>query len=76
MFVVQPASAIWFGHYWESLGKPLPDGFRYTSNTNTDWLDVEQINARRPHTRKILRRKNSMKHVLVTSLRAVCSASI
>jgi len=45
MFVVQPASALWFGHYWESLGKPLPDGFRYASNTNTDWLDVEQINA-------------------------------
>ncbi len=45
MFVVQPASALWFGHHWENLGKPLPDGFRYASNTNTDWLDVEQINA-------------------------------
>jgi len=45
MFVVQPPSALWFGHTWEKLGKPLPDGFRYASNTNTDWLDVEQINA-------------------------------
>jgi UDP-N-acetylglucosamine 4,6-dehydratase len=45
MFVVQPASALWFGHNWESLGKPLPDGFRYASNTNKEWLDVEQINA-------------------------------
>jgi UDP-N-acetylglucosamine 4,6-dehydratase len=45
MFVVQPASALWFGHHWESLGKLLPDGFRYASNTNTEWLDVEQINA-------------------------------
>ena len=45
MFVVQPPSALWFGHTWEKLGKPLPDGFRYASNTNTEWLDVEQINA-------------------------------
>ncbi len=45
MFVVQPPSALWFGHTWEKLGKPLPDEFRYASNTNTDWLDVEQINA-------------------------------
>ena len=45
MFVVQPASALWFGHHWESLGKPLPDGFRYASNTNAEWLNVEQINA-------------------------------
>ncbi len=45
MFVVQPPSALWFGHTWEKLGKPLPDGFRYASNTNTDWLSVEQINA-------------------------------
>ena len=44
MFVVQPASAMWFGHSWEKLGKPLPDGFRYSSNTNTDWLDVSRIN--------------------------------
>jgi UDP-N-acetylglucosamine 4,6-dehydratase len=45
MFVVQPPSALWFGHTWEKLGNPLPDGFRYASNTNTDWLSVEQINA-------------------------------
>ncbi len=45
MSKVQPPSALWFGHTWEKLGKPLPDGFRYASNTNTDWLSVEQINA-------------------------------
>ncbi|MCA1954619.1 MAG: UDP-N-acetylglucosamine 4,6-dehydratase (inverting) [Anaerolinea sp.] len=43
MFVVQPAEALWFGHAWQQLGRPLPDGFRYASNTNTDWLTVEQI---------------------------------
>jgi UDP-N-acetylglucosamine 4,6-dehydratase len=47
MFVVQPASALagelWFGQAWRERGRPLPDGFRYASNTNEAWLDVEQI---------------------------------
>lgn len=43
MFVVQPASAMWFGRAWEKQGKALPDGFRYSSNTNTDWLDLDRI---------------------------------
>lgn len=44
MFVVQPASALWFGRAWEKQGKALPDGFRYSSNNNTDWLDLNRIN--------------------------------
>jgi UDP-N-acetylglucosamine 4,6-dehydratase len=43
MFVVQPAEAMWFVHDWKSQGKPLPDGFRYASNTNPHWLDLEGI---------------------------------
>jgi UDP-N-acetylglucosamine 4,6-dehydratase len=43
MFVVQPAEALWFGRDWESKGKLLDDDFRYASNTNTEWLTVEQI---------------------------------
>lgn len=43
MFVVQPAEALWFGHAWQDCGQVLPDGFRYASNTNTEWLSVEQI---------------------------------
>jgi UDP-N-acetylglucosamine 4,6-dehydratase len=43
MFVVQPAEALWFGREWEKRGKALPSEFRYASNTNTEWLDVEQI---------------------------------
>jgi len=43
MFVVQPAESPWFVKEWEKVGKPLPDGFRYTSNTNEQWLSVEQI---------------------------------
>lgn len=45
MFIVQPTGTLWFGKEWEKVGKPLPDGFRYASNTNTDWLDLEGVKA-------------------------------
>jgi UDP-N-acetylglucosamine 4,6-dehydratase len=45
MFVVQPTTELWFGHEWQQRGTPLPDGYRYASNTNPQWLDVEQIRA-------------------------------
>ena len=43
MYVVQPAEAMWFGRDWENKGKSIADEFRYASNTNTEWLSVEQI---------------------------------
>jgi len=43
MYVVQPAESLWFGRDWESKGKLLDDGFKYASNTNTDWLNVDAI---------------------------------
>jgi UDP-N-acetylglucosamine 4,6-dehydratase len=43
MFVVQPTTELWFGHDWQLKGKRLPDGFRYASNSNPDWLTKEQI---------------------------------
>jgi UDP-N-acetylglucosamine 4,6-dehydratase len=43
MYVIQPAEAIWFGYSWKDKGKDLPDGFSYTSDANTQWLDVEGI---------------------------------
>lgn len=43
MFVVQPAGELWFGHEWQKVGHSLPEGFRYASNTNDQWLTVEQI---------------------------------
>jgi UDP-N-acetylglucosamine 4,6-dehydratase len=43
MYVVQPAEALWFGHAWSQKGKPIADEFRYASNSNTDWLSVDQI---------------------------------
>lgn len=43
MYVVQPAESLWFGREWENRGRMLEDGFRYASNTNTDWLTVAKI---------------------------------
>jgi UDP-N-acetylglucosamine 4,6-dehydratase len=43
MFVVEPSGALWFGHAWREEGKKLPGGFRYTSDSNEDWLDEVQI---------------------------------
>lgn len=43
MYVVQPAEALWFGREWEEIGKPLPDDYRYASNTNDEWLNIDQI---------------------------------
>ncbi len=43
MYVVQPAVSPWFGYEWESKGKKLPEGFRYASDTNTEWLSVDEI---------------------------------
>ncbi len=42
-YVVQPAQALWFGHTWEQRGEKLPDGYRYASNNNTDWLSIEDL---------------------------------
>jgi len=43
MFVVQPSSALWFGHAWQDKGVLLPDGYRYASETNPQWLTEAQI---------------------------------
>jgi len=43
MYVVQPAESLWFGRDWETKGNLLEDGYRYASNTNTQWLGVEEI---------------------------------
>jgi UDP-N-acetylglucosamine 4,6-dehydratase len=42
MFVIQPAHPWWSnGNFTQ--GKSLPDGFRYSSDTNTQLLTVEQL---------------------------------
>lgn len=42
-FVVEPFGHLWFRHNWEEEGKRVPDGFKYTSDNNSEWLTVEQI---------------------------------
>jgi UDP-N-acetylglucosamine 4,6-dehydratase len=42
-YIVQPAHPWWTDDGFESEGKPLPDGFRYTSDRNADWLTIEQL---------------------------------
>lgn len=42
MFVVQPAHPWWKRDGWEH-GRPLPDGFRYSSDNNPQWLSVPEL---------------------------------
>ncbi|MGA2030838.1 MAG: UDP-N-acetylglucosamine 4,6-dehydratase (inverting) [Thermoguttaceae bacterium] len=41
-FVIQPAYPWWEGDNW-SGGRPLPDGFEYNSNTNDQWMTIEEL---------------------------------
>lgn len=41
-YVVMPHLAGW-GYSAPASGDPVPDGFSYQSNTNEDWLSVQQI---------------------------------
>lgn len=41
-FVIQPEFP-WWSKNFASGGKPLPDGFLYTSDKNTEWLSVKQL---------------------------------
>ncbi len=43
MFVVESQSALWFRYNWSLEGKKVPDGFKYTSNNNSEWYTLEQI---------------------------------
>ncbi|HEY7545695.1 MAG TPA: UDP-N-acetylglucosamine 4,6-dehydratase (inverting), partial [Blastocatellia bacterium] len=42
MFVVKPAHPWWIGDNWKE-GRSLVEGFRYTSDTNMEWLGVEDL---------------------------------
>ncbi|MEW6566781.1 MAG: UDP-N-acetylglucosamine 4,6-dehydratase (inverting) [Chloroflexota bacterium] len=45
MFVVEPPQELWFGHSWRERGRPLPEGFRYGSDNNSQWLSTADIEA-------------------------------
>ncbi len=42
-FVVEPTGHLWFRHDWATEGQRVPDGFKYTSDNNTEWLTEAQI---------------------------------
>lgn len=44
MFVIKPLFPWWRSDQWE-MGRPLPDGFRYASDTNSEWLGPEDLKA-------------------------------
>lgn len=46
-YVIQPEFAWWNNGHLE--GRPVPDGFAYTSDRNHDWLDVPALRAMLPH---------------------------
>lgn len=41
-YVIQPDAEWWAGGGW-TKATPVPEGFRYTSDTNTEWLTTEQL---------------------------------
>ncbi len=43
MYVVQPAETFWFGKSWENENIKLPDNFRYASESNSEWLSLDEI---------------------------------
>jgi len=44
MYVIQPAHPWWSKENWVG-GKALPEGFRYTSDTNAKWLSADEMEA-------------------------------
>ena len=40
-YIIEPAHPFWTEDF--SVGSPLPEGFSYASNTNKEWLTVEQL---------------------------------
>jgi UDP-N-acetylglucosamine 4,6-dehydratase len=42
-FVVEPVGHLWFRYDWSREGRRVPDGFKYTSDNNTEWLTETQI---------------------------------
>ena len=44
MYVLQPIFSWWAGERWRQ-GRPLADGFRYSSDGNASWLTMDQLQA-------------------------------
>jgi UDP-N-acetylglucosamine 4,6-dehydratase len=42
MYIIKPTYSFWDDESW-SEGTPLPDGFRYASDSNTQWLKGKEL---------------------------------
>lgn len=42
MFVIQPAHSWWKRENW-SDGRTLPEGFEYTSDSNSNWMSIDEL---------------------------------
>ena len=42
MFIIRPAHS-WWNHDSEPVGRALPEGFSYMSNTNSEWLGIDDL---------------------------------
>jgi len=42
LYIIKPEFPWWGDDLWTE-GKPLPDGFKYASDTNSRWLSVEEL---------------------------------
>ena len=42
MFIIEPSEPSWGYVKWE-IKTPIPEGFRYSSDSNKEWLSVEQL---------------------------------
>jgi|HubBroStandDraft_1064217.scaffolds.fasta_scaffold01156_8 UDP-N-acetylglucosamine 4,6-dehydratase len=43
-YVIEPAFNFWAREpYWDLGARPVPDGFRFASDTNSDWLDAARL---------------------------------
>ncbi|MEK9753129.1 MAG: UDP-N-acetylglucosamine 4,6-dehydratase (inverting) [Rhodospirillaceae bacterium] len=42
-FVIEPSPAAWTDHVLRDGAKPVEDGFRYSSDNNTEWLDADGL---------------------------------
>lgn len=43
-FVIEPEQKFWDTNKKESGGRELPEGFRYSSDNNTEWLTINDLN--------------------------------
>ena len=44
MYIIQPLHPWWKSENWNDA-KPVAEGFRYTSDTNTRWLTIDELQA-------------------------------